>query len=72
MACPDRYKDRQIIAEIERRKSLVEEKNSILESFHYIEYGGLLTDIQFIVDLGDIISIERIGENQYRAKVKIL
>jgi len=67
MGCPNKKKDKEIIAEIERRRTVPQELDC--QSFTWI---GAFIDIQWIgIDLENIISITKDDERQWTALVKI-
>lgn len=67
MACPDRNKDAQILAEIERRKAMAAPPQEV---FYLVEYEGLITDIQYMTNCDNVVSIEKTGQRRYLAKIR--
>jgi len=67
MACPDKNKDKKIITEIDRRKSVTKEPE-----FELYSWVGTLFDIQGLdINFDNILSITKDDEWQWTVLVKI-
>jgi hypothetical protein len=71
MACPNKQTDAEILAKIKERQTIkiAPEAEVLYNYYHWI---GKLTDIQFLaIDESQIVSICRIGENEWEATLSL-
>ena len=68
MTCPDRNNDAIIIAEIEKRKTIIEKE----PVYEYHTWVGNLFDIQlFNIDIDNIVNIEHYETGEWVAKIRL-
>ena len=71
MTCPDKNKDKRIIAEVARRKATKAEEIEFESKYENYTWDGSLLDVAlYITNLDNIVTIDHVGD-QWIAKVKI-
>jgi hypothetical protein len=65
MGCPDRKRDKLIVAEIERRKKVSSNRQPVYDEIYY---EGEITDIiTYVSEISRILRLEKIGFKTYLA-----